>query len=262
MDIALVSLNQVWEDKAANIEQCDICAKKASENGVDLIIFPEMTLTGFSMNTELIGEQENDSFTVKVFQKIANKYSISIVFGVVFLDQDKSTNNLIFIHKNGQLSSKYTKMHPFSFSDEDKFYEVGDRIVIQNFMGVNIGLTICYDLRFPELYAALGKTCDMVINIANWPNKRIDHWRSLLKSRAIENQYFCIGVNRTGVDGNALEYEDSSVVFNANGELLSSTNIGNKVNVFNVDKNWTKSFKKTFSTVQDRRLSLYGEFYK
>ena len=79
MDIALVSLNQVWEDKAANIEQCDICAKKASENGVDLIIFPEMTLTGFSMNTELIGEQENDSFTVKVFQKIANKYSISIV---------------------------------------------------------------------------------------------------------------------------------------------------------------------------------------
>jgi omega-amidase len=262
MDIALVSLNQIWENKFANLKQCDFYIQKASENKADLVIFPEMTLTGFSMNTALIAEKEDQSNTVKEFQKMANKYCISIIFGVVFTDQDRSTNNLVFIKKNGQLGSKYKKIHPFSYSGEDEVYKGGDKIVVQNFMGINIGLTICYDLRFPEIYTTLGSTCDVVINIANWPKKRIDHWTTLLKSRAIENQYFCIGVNRTGIDGNGLEYEDSSIIFNANGELLLAKNIDNKIKVFNVDKNWTKSFKKTFSTTQDRKLSLYSKFYK
>jgi omega-amidase len=262
MNIALVSLDQVWEDKIANLKQCDSYIKKSSENGVDLIIFPEMTLTGFSMNATLIGEQEECSNTVDEFKKLAKKYCIAIVFGVVFHGQNRDTNNLIFITKNGRLGSKYAKIHPFSYSGEDKVYKGGNEISTQSFMDADIGLTICYDLRFPELYSALGVTCDMVINISNWPKKRINHWKTLLKARAIENQYFCIGVNRTGVDGNGLKYEDSSVIYNANGELLEPRNIGNKISVFSVDKNWTKSFKKTFKTTQDRRLSLYSKFYK
>jgi len=257
MDIALVSLNQIWENKPANLKQCDFYIQKASENKADLVIFPEMTLTGFSMNAALIAEEENRSDTVKEFQKMANKYCISIIFGVVFSVQDRSTNNLVFIKKNGQLGSKYIKIHPFSYSGEDKVYKEGEQIAVQNFMGINIGLTICYDLRFPEIYTTLGSTCDIVINIANWPKKRVDHWKTLLKSRAIENQIFCIGVNRTGLDGNDLEYEESSLIFNANGEPLSPSYTHKLMNIFVVDLHWTKLFKGKFNTTQDRKIELY-----
>ena len=262
MNIALVSMNQVWEDKAANLKQCQLFAEQASNNGVDLIVFPEMTLTGFSMNTSIIGEKEYQSNTVEKLQNIATKNKIAIVFGVVFLDEGKATNNLIFIDDEGKVGSKYAKIHPFSFAGEDKYYGVGDELVVQNFQGANIGLTICYDLRFPELYSALSRTCDMVINIANWPAKRIDHWKTLLKSRAIENQYFCIGVNRTGVDGNGLSYEESSFIFNADGVSLPSNSLGSNISMYRVDTNWTISYRKGFSTLQDRRLSLYAKLYK
>jgi len=257
MNIALISLNQIWESKTANLKQCNFYIQKASENKADLVIFPEMTLTGFSMNTALIAEKEDRSDTVKEFQKMANKYRISVIFGVVFSDQDRSTNNLVFIKKNGQLGSKYKKIHPFSYSGEGEVYKGGDQIVVQNFMDINIGLTICYDLRFPEIYTALGNTCDIVINIANWPKKRVDHWKTLLKSRAIENQLFCIGVNRTGLDGNDLEYEESSLVFNADGESLPPSYTHKLMNIFVVDLHWTKLFKGKFNTRQDRKVELY-----
>ncbi len=259
MRIALVSLNQAWEDKYLNLKQCEDYIEEAHNNGVDLVVFPEMTLTGYSMNIDLIAEKEKNSSSVKKFQILAKKYCTSIIFGVVFRDHEKATNNLIFIKNNGDIISKYKKIHPFSFSNEDKVYRAGNVLGFVNFMGLNIGLTICYDLRFPELYSAIGKSSDMVINIANWPKKRIDHWSSLLKARAIENQFFCIGVNRTGCDGNGVEYKDSSLIFNANGESLSPKSQYKLMKIFDIDCDWTKRFTQIFSTTQDRRVSLYKD---
>ncbi|MBT6049756.1 MAG: carbon-nitrogen family hydrolase [Candidatus Scalindua sp.] len=259
MKIALVSLNQQWEDKEYNLNQCELYIKDAATKNVDLIVFPEMTLTGFSLNTTSTGELERKSESVDGFQLLAKSFGIAIVFGVVFKYKDKASNDLIFIDKDGEINAKYTKIHPFSFSGEDKLFNGGVAIGLGRLEGCNIGFTICYDLRFPELYSALGKTSDIVINIANWPKKRIDHWRTLLKARAIENQLFSIGVNRTGRDGNGLEYEESSLVFDANGEPLSPLYNYKDMKVFDVDPEWTKEFRKTFSTTTDRKVTFYKE---
>jgi omega-amidase len=256
MRIALVSLNQIWEDKYTNLLECEKYIEKASQENIDLIIFPEMTLTGFSTNIIFTAEDENTSKSLVTFSNLAKKYSIAIIFGVVIKDNDKALNKSIFINQQGELIGKYSKIHPFSFAGEDTYFNGGNKLVIVNFEDMNIGLTICYDLRFPELYSSLGSRCDLIINIANWPSKRIDHWNTLLKARAIENQLLIAGVNRIGIDGNGLEYIESSNIFNANGEKLDFEQI-NDIKIYKINKNLTKDFKEKFNTTNDRKIDFY-----
>lgn len=258
MKIALVSLNQVWEDKKTNLDLCEKYIQKASDKNVDLIVFPEMTLTGFSNNIGLTAEDFENSETIQSFSLLAKQFNIGIIFGVVIQDENKALNKSIFIDSNGNVLGDYSKMHPFSFAGENKFFNAGNRLLTINFKGINFGLTICYDLRFPELYGALGKQTDVIINIANWPAKRFEHWDTLLKARAIENQIFVVGVNRTGVDGNGLEYIESSKIFNANGERLEFDDYED-MKIYKIDINWTKEFKTKFNTTNDRRINFYKE---
>lgn len=258
MKLAAASLNQNWENKSRNLDICREYIQKASSLNVDLIIFPEMTLTGFSNNIYLIAENYEKPETILKFSKLAKEFNIAIVFGVVIKNEMKALNKSIFVDNHGNVIGDYSKIHPFSFSSEDRFFISGDRLCIVKFKDLNIGLTICYDLRFPELYSALAKESDIIINIANWPKKRVDHWNTLLKARAIENQIFMIGVNRIGVDGNGLEYIESSQVFDANGQGLKFE-ISGDMKLFDIDKAFTKSFKDYFNTINDRKVELYKE---
>lgn len=258
MKIAIVSLNQAWEDKNKNIELCTNYIKIALAKKVDLIVFPEMTLSGFSNNISKTAEKEENSETIEKFSNLAKENSIAIVFGVVIEDKDKALNKLIMVDKDGQIIANYAKIHPFTFANEDKYFNSGDKLVVVNFEGMNIGLTICYDLRFPELYSSLGSRCDLIVNIANWPSKRIEHWNTLLKARAIENQIFIAGVNRIGIDGNGLEYVESSNVFNANGEPLLFKEYED-MKIYEIGTNWTIEFKRKFNTTNDRKIEFYKE---
>lgn len=257
MKIALVSLDQKWEDKEHNLLECERYLKIASESDVNMIIFPEMTLTGFSMDIGKNAENEADSGTIQAFQKLSLEYSISVVFGVVIKDGEYALNRAYITDKIGNIGGHYTKIHPFSFSGEDRSFSSGSALCSFELDNTTVGLTICYDLRFPELYSALAAKNDILVNIANWPAKRIDHWNTLLKARAIENQIFVIGVNRTGKDGNNLEYVESNNVFNANGECLKPIEEKENMKIYEIDRSWTQSFKNSFSTVQDRKTALY-----
>jgi omega-amidase len=258
MKIALISLNQAWENKKENLLLCKKYLQIASCENTDLVVFPEMTLTGFSTNIELTYENFNHSETIKEFSSLAKTFNLGIIFGVVIKNGNNALNKAIFINKVGEVISDYSKVHPFSFAGEDKYFTPGKNISITKFEDVSIGLTICYDLRFPELYSALGREADVIINIANWPSKRMDHWETLLKARAIENQVFIIGVNRIGFDGNGLEYKESSNIFNANGEKLEFEKYDN-MKIYNINTNWTKEFKTKFNTTDDRKVNFYKE---
>ncbi len=257
MRVALISLNQAWENKNKNFQVCQSLFKKIKAQGVELIIFPEMTLTGFSLNTGVTAEDPMTSATVELFTELAKEFQIIIVFGVVFLNGEKATNNALIVDSAGTIKGCYSKIHPFTFSGEEKFFSGGNEICIVKLESEVIGLTICYDLRFPEIYSALGKQCNIIINIANWPARRVDHWNTLLKARAIENQLFIVGVNRTGTDGNGLEYIKSSQVINPNGELLNPVTSVNDVDIYDIDCEYIGRFKQTFSTTQDRKNELY-----
>jgi len=258
MIIATVSLNQIWENKKENLLLCEEYINKASNENVDLIIFPEMTLTGFSTNIRLIAEDEEESNTIGKFIELSKLYNIAILFGLVIKENNKTLNRSIFVDNKGAILGKYTKIHPFSFSGEGEYFNAGTELTVISFNDFNIGLTICYDLRFPELYSALSKKSDLVINIANWPKNRVDHWATLLKARAIENQIFVAGVNRTGKDENGLEYIESSNVFNANGQRLEFDEYED-MKIYEINTNWTKEFKIKFNTINDRKIDFYKE---
>jgi len=258
MKIATVSLNQLWENKKANLLNCKKYIENASFESVDLIVFPEMTLTGFSTNIEETMENLEKSETVYNFIELAISYNIAILFGVVIKDGNKALNQTIFIDNKGEILGRYSKVHPFSFAGEDKYFNAGNNLTIVNFMNHKIGLTICYDLRFPELYSAYAKECDTIVTIANWPQKRVAHWNTLLKARAIENQLFIVGVNRIGIDGNNLEYQESSNLFNANGDIVESE-VFEEMKIFEIEKSFTKEFKTQFNTTNDRKIEFYKE---
>lgn len=257
MKIALVSLDQNWEDKTANQEKCKDYIEQASLLKSELVIFPEMTLTGFSVNTQLISEEPDHSDTIDFFCQQAKLNHIAIAFGVVLKSVNKATNNLIIVDNNGTALKTYAKIHPFSFSGENEYYIGGDEICSCAIADAIIGLTICYDLRFPEIFQALSQKCNLILTIANWPQKRINHWDILLQARAIENQCFIAGVNRTGTDGNNLQYINSSVVFDPSGERLVPQHTYLDMEIHDVSLDQVLSARNSFPVKHDRRNDLY-----
>ena len=259
MKISLVSLNQIWHDKEKNLKKIEKIIKYASLNKVDLIAFPEMTLTGFSNDVESIAEIENQSFSIESFKNLAQKYDIAIIFGMVIKQENKGLNKSLMINRNGKIIGDYTKIHPFSLANEDKFFNSGENLCFIDFREFKIGLTICYDLRFPEIYSAYAKNCDIIFNIANWPKKRVEHWQTLLKARAIENQIFVAGVNRIGIDGNNLAYQESSYIFDPSGKKIN-TKLSFSQKIFEINFKDIENYRKNFNTVKDRKNILYKKF--
>ena len=139
MKIATVSLNQAWEDKKANVTLCERYISQASTKSVDLIIFPEMTLTSFSTNISKISEDAMSSKTIKQFTTLAKKYEIAVLFGLVIQDGEKAFNMAIFLNSDGQILGKYAKIHPFSFSGEDRYFKAGKKLSVVNYVDLNIG---------------------------------------------------------------------------------------------------------------------------
>ena len=251
MKIALVQYCPVWEDKNANKEKILPLLKDIVE--VELIILPEMTLTGFTMKSEEIAEGiQGDSF--RFFSSIAQEKATNIFAGIVEKRNTKNYNTLIHIKPDGKLVKLYRKLHPFSYSSENEHYDAGTKPAITKIKNWKIGLTICYDLRFPELFRKYGKKrTHLIVNIANWPDTRIEHWRTLLKARAIENQCYVVGVNRVG-DDPKLNYPGFSSVFDPMGKEIISVEGEEKVIVVNLDMNYVNEVRAKFPFINDIKL--------
>ena len=183
---------------------------------------------------------------------------MSIAFGVVLSKGEKATNNLVVVSEQGVLAT-YAKIHPFSYAGENDYYQAGDELKKLTIGGATIGLTICYDLRFPELYQAYSKDCSVILNIANWPERRASHWRALNKARAIENQVFMIAVNRIGTDGKGLQYVFSSHIVSPYGEELKGTSLSEEVVVYDLNLEEVAQYRAEFPVKNDRKITLYKE---
>ncbi|MFH1195492.1 MAG: nitrilase-related carbon-nitrogen hydrolase [bacterium] len=217
MKIAIVQYAPLWENPEGSIEKLNFMLNKITDE--ECIIFPEMTLTGFTMNTTDYAN-EIDGEMIRYFMTLSAKMRKNVFAGVIEKSESRHFNTLFHFDTSGLIMAEYRKMHPFSFSKEDQHYFRGDEPVITMIDHVKIGLSVCYDLRFPELYRFYGKArAEAMINIANWPVPRINHWLALLKARAIENQCFMIGVNRVGSDPYN-QYNGRSAVFDPMGNEI------------------------------------------
>jgi predicted amidohydrolase len=231
MSKLLISLIQTplhWEDKTANLEMLQK-GIEGIQDKTELIILPETFSTGFSMEKESLAESM-DGMTVEWMRTMAAKKNAIITGSIIVRIEDGGGpvfyNRLIWMLPSGE-SGFYDKRHLFAFGKEDQHYTAGKKRLIASVNGWKINLQICYDLRFP-VWMRQSKTpsqfiqpeYDLLIVVANWPSVRSLAWRTLLQARAIENQCFVVGVNRTGIDGKGLHYAGESMVLGPTGEPI------------------------------------------
>ncbi len=252
MKLGLVQYTPVWENPEENILKIEELIKTSNSN-FDLLIFPEMTLTGFTMNAEKFAE-EIDGTGTKYFMHLAQRLKTDIFTGIIELDGSSIYNSLVHFDSLGLIKARYRKIHPYSKAKEDQYYTAGEEIVITKMNQVKFGLSVCYDLRFPELYRLYSKErVEVLIDIANWPVPRIEHWKVLLRARAIENQCFMVGVNRVGDDpGN--QYNGCSAVFDPMGNEIVMIQDSEMIIEAEIEIELVSTTRNTLPFLQDIKL--------
>ncbi len=225
LTFTLIQTQLHWEDKAANLNMLQ--QKIASINDkTEVVILPEMFSTGFSMQPEKFAEKV-DGPTVEWMKKISAEKKV-ILTGSLMIEEDGNFyNRLIWMLPNGQMGL-YDKRHLFAYANEHNHYTSGNKRFIASVKGWKINCNVCYDLRFPvwtrqannEADHSKELEYDVLLYVANWPERRNLAWKTLLQARAIENQSFVIGVNRVGKDGNDIYHSGDSMVVNPMGDVL------------------------------------------
>lgn len=222
LTFTLIQTKLHWEDKAANLHMLEAKINRISTS-THIVVLPEMFTTGFSMNPEALAETM-DGPTVQWMKRIAAEKRMILTGSIMIEEEGHYYNRLIWMLPNGQMGC-YNKRHLFAMGEEDAHYSSGNQRFIASVNGWRINCNICYDLRFPvwvrqQYQQANGFEYDVLLYVANWPDRRNHAWKTLLQARAIENQCYVVGVNRVGHDGNGVYHSGDSMVCNALGEVL------------------------------------------
>ncbi len=223
LTVGIIQSIQHWEDKSANFDHfSNLFKENFASSTVDLILLPEMFNTGFSMKVESLAEEMTGP-SVKWLAESARQYSCQIAATLIIKENEKYYNRFVVVDATGVISH-YDKRHLFRMANEHNHFSVGTERVIHELKGWRILLQVCYDLRFPvysrNKYLNERQDYDCVIYLANWPEKRAYAWSNLLQARAIENQAYCIGINRIGSDGNDIRYSGDSATYDPWGNPI------------------------------------------
>ena len=249
LKVTIIQSSLFWEDKEANLSMFSEKIESIKEE-MHLIIFPEMFTTGFTMNAVALAEKEH-SKTLNWMQTEAKKNNCALTGSFIVSENNNYYNRLFFVFPNGSYKT-YDKRHTFTLAKEHETYTAGNSRLILNYLGWKICPLICYDLRFP-VWARNTENYDVLIYVANWPERRINAWDALLKARAIENMAYCIGVNRTGLDGNQHAYIGHSAVYNVLGKQVSTTHFKKEfIATITLEKKHIETNRKHLQFLEDR----------
>lgn len=217
LKVLLVQAQLGWKDPQHNRDHLEsLLAGRAGD--CDLAVLPEAFATGFLGDSDL-PDEGMDGPTVEWMRRQAAQHGCALSGSAVIVEDDRRFNRMLFVTPDGAVSH-YDKRHLFAYGGEHRRYSAGERRVIVNDAGWRINLQVCYDLRFPA-WCRNRDDYDLLLMVANWPTRRVEHWSALLKARAIENQSWVVGVNRVGEDGNGIAYPGRSVVHDPLGTCLA-----------------------------------------
>lgn len=281
--IGLAQTDILWENVEENKKRAEEFFQKAKENHVELLLFPEMSLTGFSMNVEKTTKDWEEQ--VEFFRERSLYYEMTVVFGCAvpvndrqWINEDqqelfsvhgagkereeetekKNYENHLFVIENGRIRMDYRKIHPFTYGQEGEYFQGGKQIITMEWEKTTLGAFICYDLRFPEIFQISSEDSAIIVVIANWPETRIRQWDCLLQARAIENQCFIAGVNRTG-KGGGLSYNGHSALYGPTGERMTVLCEEESLLIGDVDVEEVRKLREAFPVKKDRKEALYSK---
>lgn len=240
-EIKIVLLQQeiAWENLPANLEYFETIISNLSTH-IDIVVLPEMFTTGFSMNPEKY-EEESLVSSINTIKTWSATYEKVICGSIMFKENGNYLNRFCWFEPNKK-EVFYDKAHLFRMGDENLHYTKGNKQVIINFKGWKIAPFICYDLRFPVwMRRNVNYDYDLIILVANWPERRAKHWNALTLARAIENQSYLVAVNRVGYDGNGVFHSGDSVALNPLGVVLLDAK--SDIGTFEINLNYPELLK-------------------
>ena len=264
LTISLIQTHLHWENKPANLQMLEEKIMGIATK-TEIVVLPEMFSTGFSMRPEELAETMEGE-TLQWMKRVAAQKKVILAGSVIIKEEaaDGLTNyynRLIWMLPNGNYGV-YDKRHRFAYAGEDDHYTAGSKRLIASVKGWKINLLVCYDLRFPvwarqspsrlrEKGSGAEVEYDVLIYVANWPERRIHAWKTLLQARAIENQCYVVGANRTGDDGNNIHYSGESMIIDPLGEVLYTKKDEEDIYTITLEKTHLDSVREKFPFWKD-----------
>ena len=247
LNITLIQPDIAWEDKETNLANYEQMIAAAQNK--EVVVLPEMFSTGFSMAPERLAEPMSGA-SVQWMKDMAKKHRCIITGSLIIEDGGKYYNRLLWVQPDGTIGH-YDKRHLFGYADEDQHYDRGDKRLIAQVKGWRVCLMVCYDLRFPVWARNYDTAYDVLIYVANWPERRSLAWKTLLQARAIENMSYVVGVNRIGSDANDIRYNGESSVFGPLGETLWQKSGESTIQTITLDKEKLNEARSHFPFLDD-----------
>ncbi len=251
LTFSLIQTNLFWEDKEKNLQ---LLEKKIYniEGKPEIVVLPEMFSTGFSMQPEIFAETMEGQ-TLQWMKKVSAEKKIILTGSIMAKEHEQYFNRMIWMLPNGQYGY-YDKRHLFAFANENEHYTAGKKRFIGSVKGWKINLQVCYDLRFPVWARQQPQDepeFDVLLYVANWPEKRSHAWKTLLQARAIENQCYVVAVNRTGTDGKEIYYSGDSMAVDPLGEILYTKAHEEDIVTITLQKNHLDEIRNKFPFWKD-----------
>ncbi|AEH60707.1 Nitrilase/cyanide hydratase and apolipoprotein N-acyltransferase [Methanosalsum zhilinae DSM 4017] len=258
--VSCIQMDISYCNKKENLQKAFLMADSAVSKGADIIVLPEVFSTGFCY--ERI-EEVAEEHPYDTIQKIADfsKKNNCIMIGSI-IEKNTFENNIEYYNlgyciEYGQIAGFYRKIHPFT--EEKKYFSPGSKVHTIPLRGcnLNIGLEICYEIRFPEIARKMAlEGADILITIAEFPKPRSDIWSALAKARAIENQIPHVACNRTGSDPRK-DYFGGSLIINAEGDILAEASDNETILIADIDTEQKNKIRSSIPVFADRRPELY-----
>ncbi|MGA7828204.1 MAG: carbon-nitrogen family hydrolase [Geobacteraceae bacterium] len=263
LTIAIAQMSVACCRPEENLAKAETLVAEAVRQGSDLICFPEMWTSGFDWSYLAENSGKHEAFIARV-AGLARHHRIWINGSLPSLTEDgRVANTSILFTAEGERTGTYRKVHLFSLLHEDRHLAAGNALALVDTPWGKIGLSICYDIRFPELFRSYAlQGASLVLSPAAFPYPRRDHWQVLTRARAIENQMFLVGVNRVGnedfgPDG-VVRYFGTSVVIDPWGNtLLEAGETEEELLVASLDLSEAARLRSQMRVLDDRRPDLY-----
>jgi omega-amidase len=256
---AAIGMDTRLGELEANHRRAEALITRAAEAGAELIALPETWNLGFyPQNVAQLAEEGGKSSNTLI-RCLAQKYGVTIFSGSIAERRGDVIYNTTYVfNKQGDCISEYQKIHLYTHGKEHEYFTPGSKPAIFTTAGVKWGHIICYDLRFTELSRLLALQGAQVLLVpAQWLCARIDHWRTLLQARAIENQFYTIGINSTGMMVNDIPACGHSLVVNPRGEIMIEAGQTEEILVVELDLSLVDQVRREFALLPDRRPDVY-----
>jgi predicted amidohydrolase len=254
---ALGEYDTGWHDPETSVRRARDVVAAAVRLHARLVVLPEMCTTGFTMEgTRWAEPLSTDRGSSGALASLAQEFQVWVLAGLAVREDSPArlVNAAVLFDPAGSISAIYRKQRLFAYSGEHEVYAAGEGPVVVTIEGARLGLFICFDLRFPELFRAVAPDIDAALLIANWPERRRPHWDVLTRARAIENQCYVVAVNRTGV-GDGIEYDGGSVAYDPWGEPLGIGGGGNAPRVVDIDPARVKLVRARYPFLRELELA-------